>query len=475
MSAKKLAYFVLGPIGAAFFGFLALPIMAWHFSVVDIGRLNVYNTFSSIVVLVFLLGFDQAYVREYHEIRDRSALFRFCFSPGFILLLAAFLIAFPFGREISFALYGSHNADWFAATAVCTIAAFMGRAFSLVVRMQERGLAYSISQILPKLLFLLSLLGSLIFGKTGGFDYLLASQIISLLSVVAIFGWNARDGWWTSVKNEVETHEKRRIAEFGLPLIGVGLASWGLNATGTVALRTYSDFEQLGVYSMSINFAGVATVFQAAFTTVWMPMIYKWSARGDDLQQVGQISERVAALIAMLFAIVGMFSWVVDFFLPPKYSEVKYIVVCMVAQPLFYTLSETTVVGIHIARRSTIALLVTILALALGLLVSFALVPSYGAAGAAVGNAVAFFAFFVARTEASCRVWRSFPQKRKYSIFSLILAVAVVSTLYGNRLPVHYSLLWLGVLVATIFIFLDEWRVMWRIGQGRLRRYQFPS
>ena len=65
MTPKKIAAFALGPLAGAALGFLTLPIITWFFSQEDIGRLALLNVVASFSTLLFSLGLDQAYVREF--------------------------------------------------------------------------------------------------------------------------------------------------------------------------------------------------------------------------------------------------------------------------------------------------------------------------------------------------------------------------------------------------------------------------
>ena len=66
MNPKKIASFALGPIGGAALGFITLPIITWFFSQEDVGRMAMLNVAVSFSILLYTLGLDQAYVREFH-------------------------------------------------------------------------------------------------------------------------------------------------------------------------------------------------------------------------------------------------------------------------------------------------------------------------------------------------------------------------------------------------------------------------
>lgn len=466
MDRKRVLSFALGPVVAAILGFLTLPLVAHFFSAADIGRLNVLTVVVSLSVMVFSLGLDQGYVRDFHETKNKSGLFKVCYFPGLVLILVVAAITFPFASEISSALYGSADAELYTMTSLCVISAYTSRFLSLIVRMQERGLAYSVSQILPKIVFGLLIIAYVQDRAGAGYHALVFAQLLSMVSVVGVFGWNTRHVWISGESTKTDRSELRRLLQFGVPLIGVGLASWGLNATSTIVLRGISTFHELGIYSMAMSFAGAATLLQAVFATIWMPTVYKWAAQGEDLARIDDISDKMLAIICLILAAGGALSWIIDDFIPEEYSQVKYIMMACMAQPLFYTLSETTVVGINITRRTIFALAATACALLVNLFLNYLLVPKFGASGAASANAVAFFSFFVFRTEASARVWRPIPRAKAYLAVGSILIFSVLTALYGDRFIISYSIFWSFLALVIVLFFWRSFRSVYAMLQG---------
>ncbi len=454
MNRRKILAFALGPVAAAALRFLSLPLIAWLFPPEDIGRNNVFQVFGSFCTMIFVLGLDQAYVREFHEAEDRFRLFKSCFMPGFILLTLVFIATLPFSGDLAELLYGESVPLWYVISAACILLSFIATFLALVVRMQERGLAYSAFQVLPKLVTI-SLLGSyMVFGAQRIYTNLLYANLVSTLLMVLVLVWNTRADCRLSAIAKINATELKKLLQFGAPLVGAGVAYWGLTATSTIALRMFSGFKELGVYSMGMSLAGVGLVFQAIFSTVWMPTVYKWVAEGRDIDRIDTITDHVFVTACFIFALVGMFSWAVDYILPPDYANVKYIIACCIAQPLLYTLSETTVVGLNIQRKTMYALGISIISLLANAVLSVLLVPHFGAAGAAVSNAVAFVVFFIARTEASSLLWRPIRRKRIYILVcSLVLLSALVACAGPAAGALYGSTVWAMVFLVLAVAF----------------------
>ena len=426
MNARKILGFAFGPIAAALFGLLAVPLIAWVFSPADVGRLNVFQITLSFALLVSVLGLDQAYVREFHEAQDRAQLLRACFAPGFVCLLVLGGISALFAAPLAQWLYAEANPWWYWGTLTGILLSYLSRFLSLILRMQERGWAYSASQVLPKALQLLLVLAvaGAAFQKT--FDHLLLITLASLGLVFVVYAWNTRSDWSAALHSHIDSAQLKSLFAFGSPLILSGLAFWGLSATSTIALRSLSTLEELAVYSVANSFAGAAMVFQAIFSVVWAPTVYKWSAQGTDMRIVDKIAKQVLRAVCAIVLLCAAFAWVLDYVLPPHYASVKSILLCMLMQPLLYTLSEVTAVGIGIKRRTVLAVWVTLAALLCNAGLSYWLVPQWGAKGAAIANATAFTVFFIARTEVSAQVWRDFNRAYLYLIAAILTSICIL-------------------------------------------------
>lgn len=472
MNAKKIAAFALGPIASAAFGLITVPVIAWAFSPEDVGRLNMLQIAVSFCLLLLVLGLDQAYVREFHESSDRARLLKACFTPGFIFLVVGGLVTMAYGSELSRLLFGATNPAFYWITLACVVAAFVSRFLSLILRMQDRGMAFSMSQVIPKALMLILVGGIVWLGLSRGFLALQLAFLASTIAVVLVYLWNTRKQWRPAVTAPLDRQQVRSLLKFGAPLIFSGLAYWGLVATSSIALRSLSTFTELGIYSVTMSFSGVATIFQSIFSVVWAPIVYKWVAEGKDLSRVDGIARQALALVCGIFVMCGLFSWLTDYVLPAEYAQVKYLVLCAIVQPLLYTLSEITCVGIGITRRTMLSVWVTLAALLSNVVLSLWLVPTYGAAGAVMSNAVAYVVFFVARTEASAYVWRQFPRARLYVFVSLAVAFSLATVALAPALPFHYALVWLALLPIVAWCFRAELRDMVAFGRHAWRNKQ---
>lgn len=453
MTRNKILSYAVGPIGSAAIGFIALPIITWFYSVEDIGRISMLQVVANFSVLLFCLGLDQAYVREYHEHKIKPKLFKTALLPGLILSLLAFSLLFMFDQElISKWLYGIPSTYLTVVSIICFLLSLVSRFLSLILRMEERALAYSMSQLLPKILFLAFILATVWLGFTKDAYNLITAHTLSITAVFFVFAWNTRKELIASFSYKCDSKEIKRLLSFGFPLVIGGLASWGLNVMDKLFLRSMSTFAELGVYSVAVSIAGAAAIFAGIFNTIWAPMVYKWVNEGVDLNKIDEISEHLLAAIYFVAVLSGLFSWLLPYLLPEEYASIQYLVTACLLGPLFYTLSETTAVGIAIARKTSLSMLASICAMLANALGNYLLVPIYGAAGAAVSTAFSFWLFYILRTEFSRKIWRNIPTKKSYLLITLLLCCSIFNTVFFND-DIRFILVWMALFVLGFLFF----------------------
>lgn len=453
MNLRKVLAFSVGPLGSAILGLITLPIVAWLFSPEDIGRLTMLNVTVSFTLLLFSLGLDQAYVREFHEVQDKPSLLKAVFIPGFMTLLLAIICLFLSPWSLSLLLFDIDSQFLTGFLYGAIFLSFGSRFLSLILRMQERGLAFSMSQLIPKLLFLLIIISYALFDLDANFKDLIAANFVAIFTVFLVFVWNTRKDWMPALSASIDKGKQFQMIHYSIPLIGSGIAFWGLTTMDKFFLRSLSSFEELGVYSIAVSFAGAALVFQVIFSTVWSPVVYKWASEGVETKKIIDVMDYVALAVFSIWSLSGMFSWLVTYILPSEYYKVQHILLAGMAYPLLYTLSESTGIGIGIQRKTIFSFGAAITALLINGVSNWFLIPSYGAAGAAIGSAIAFFVFFVVRTEASARFWVSFHRYKIYFFTTIYMLLSVLI----NISSFEFFYVSFFYFVSLIFVVISYW------------------
>ncbi|MDC5466880.1 oligosaccharide flippase family protein [Acinetobacter baumannii] len=457
MDTKKLIGYAVGPIGSSILGFITLPIITWFYSVEDVGRVSMLQVFTSFFILLFCLGLDQAYVREFHSTKEKAQLFKTTLLPGLLLSVLSLIVVLSYDSTIiALWLYDIPDTYLSIITIICFVIALVSRFLSLIIRMQERALAFSMSQLLPKILFLIFILFTVWLQFSRDTYNLLTANALSIVFAFLIFSWNTRADLITTFKYKIEKEQLRQVLGFGLPLVIGGLAAWGLNVMDKLFLRAMSNYTELGIYSVAMSIAAVAAILSGIFNTIWSPMVFKWESENSvDLKKIDNISETILVIIYFLIVLSGLFSWIIPYLLPKQYSIIQFLITTCLLGPLFYTLSETTAVGIALTRKTKLSMMASVGAMLVNLLGNYLLVPKYGAIGATASTAFAFWCFFILRTEFSKLVWRKIPVLKSYIVVTVLMVSSVYSMFFLKENYLVFHLIWFLLLVVGVFIFFN--------------------
>ena len=353
------------------------------------------QVFTSFSVLLFCLGLDQAYVSAFRVAKNKPALLRAVLLPSLCFSVFFFSIILLFDRQIiSKFMFDISSTYLSVLVVVCFIIALISRFFSLILRMQERSIAFSMSQLLPKLIFILIIVNTVWLNFSSVTYNLITANATSIFLACLIFFWNTRQEWLKALKEKIDFNQLKQLLHFGLPLVIGGLAAWGLNVMDKLFLRHYSSYAELGVYSVTMSVAAVVTIFSGIFNTIWSPMVYKWIANNEyDDEKMKVVLDYLLMFIYFFIVLVGLFSWIVPYFLPENYKDIQYLLPMCLLAPMFYTLSEVTGIGIAISKKTKLSMLCSLVAMLVSAILNYLLVKDFGAKGAAISTATAFFVF----------------------------------------------------------------------------------
>ncbi|MFV5594896.1 oligosaccharide flippase family protein [Acinetobacter junii] len=461
MNIRKIVFFSIGPIGAAILGVVTIPVLAWLFTVEDIGRFSILQIIMSFSCILFTLGLDQAYVREYNEVEDKQILFK-----GVVLLsifttvfFAMFFLLYS-GEFISKVSYKVSSSYLSYMTVTCVVLTVLLRYVALNIRMREHGLLYSFSQIFPKFFLLFSVFILNFFNyKSLGFNYLIGIQAISLFFILLLFCYFIKDDLMSFFSSGINYKLLKKMLIFGFPLVLSGLLFWLIQAISRIFLLNNSTLMDVGVFSVAVSIAAGFSILSNIFNTIWVPAIYKLAKEKNPIVEIEKVSNIIIVAISLILFVVCLIMPMVPKFLPDNYSNIEYILLLCVLQPLFYTLSESTSVGILIKRKTFLSIVVSVTGILTNLILLWFLVDKYGAVGAAAALAISFWVYFVIRTEISSRVWIGFERYKLY----LYTFFCLIFSLYISIMHLEYSYIVLCasfLLTFSLFLFHGTYKII---------------
>lgn len=463
MGINNILAYTLGPVGSALLSFIILPVMAWMYSPDDIGRYALLQLLVSASFLVCSFGLEQAFVREFYEHPNNAALLKTTFLIGFIVVsvLALYLIVGDAPVSTIFFDLTDHRVS--SLLALCLVSNFISTFALLSLRMKGQAVAYSLVNISNRAVFLLFILALYYVQAPKTFASLISAFAVSSLGASLLALWLSWSAWRAAYKANFLWLETRKLLLFSLPLMLGGISYWGLSSLDRVMLKAMSSLNELGTFSIAASFAGVAAIARTIFTTIWTPLIFKWNKEGIVIARLSKIQDQILFVIVVVWALCGSCAWMINFVLPKSYDAVSSLVAACMAVPLIYTISETTIVGLYIVRKTFYAMLASTASLLVAAVLLYAFVPVYGASGAASATCIGFFVFLVLRTELSVLFWSPFPRFRIYGFIFLCVSMSVLQTLLPSRWETALFFAWALMLVFTLIFFRVYIRDYWKL------------
>lgn len=428
---KSLLGFSVGPIVAAALGFLTIPITTYLASPEDFGKASMYTMAFGLLSLVMYLGMDQAFVREFNVEKNKRKLLWSSFYIPFIFSILVSIILVIFYIPISNILFDGVELYMIIILAASLPFAIIDRFNMLIIRMKERALLYSIFNIANKVFNIIFLLIYLIFIDRS-FKGIINATFISLVIISIIGVIVCREYWITTIK--IDKKLTGKMIRYALPLIPASIIGWVFSSMDRMALRAWSDFNEIGIYAVAFKITTVLGVFQQAFATFWTPTAFRWYENGEKTEKFMKVSEYLTLVMTFVFILVVVFKNVILFFIGDNYDGASKLVAFLLFIPIMYTMSETTTLGIAFQRKTKYNILISLVVAVINFMLNFLLVPKLGALGACIATAVSYLVFFWMRTIISSYIWQKFNYKVYIVNTMLISVIAVIDLVFDNYL-----------------------------------------
>ena len=450
---KKFLSFSIGGYINVLIGFFIVPITTRMLSPEQYGVSSLIDVIVQILVIATSLSMEQGFVRFFFEEEEenRGKLLYTSLVPFFILGALAFLLIFIFRKDISIFIVGKNeNLIW-----ICLILAILFRTINtfsfLVVRMKQRGSIFSILTVAVKLFeFIFILILFQYFGndyKTLIFATIFANLMVAIVSIFFERKvWNLKN--LSSLKDCKIT--KKELFNFSYPLILTMALNWLFASLDKITIRTFSNLNEVGIYSGAFKIVALLSVIQSGFSTFWTPTALEhYTKNPEDTSFYKKANDYLSLIFFLLGVNILLFRDVIGILLGKKFYNSIFVMPTLVFMPIMYLLSETTMIGIGFKKKTKYFLYVSVIASISNLIGNLFLVPYLGAKGAAISTGISYIVFFSARTYFSNKLINfGFNLKRIYIITFLILLYALFLSFY-NKI---YLTIGLGILLEIIIL-----------------------
>jgi len=466
---KSFFQFSIGQWIAALISFITTPITTWLIIPEEFGKASMFTLAFNLLLNVALLGADQSFVRMFYERSEdkRRDLLWDSLLPSLSIGFVIFALIGIFWRELSFVLFGDYNHFLpILLLGVTILIGILERFSTMAVRMKKRGIAFSTLRVINGITnAVFTILYALFVSRT--FYAVIVGLFFSHIVTALLAIFFEKDLWFGKFK--VDFKSIKVIIRYGLPFVPTFLITWLFQSIDRLALRNFSDFTEIGLYSAAFKVVAVMNLIQVGFTTFWTPVSYESYEKEPESKG---IFEKASAFIAAAMFVFGLlivvFKDVIFLLLESSYRQAAGISSFLILMPIMYTVSETTVVGINFKKKTYWHMLIASVAAGVNVFGNLMLVPIYGAKGAALSTGVSYIVFFCMRTFIANRL---FPVNHHLGKFflstSVFVVVAFINTFVSNMVFQVVSAV-LG-LIVVMFVYRDQVKYVFDLGIELIR------
>lgn len=435
-------------------GFIQTPLLTRILATDEYGKTGMFETAVSIIYIFSVMGLDQAYIRYYYaKDIDRHSLLKRCLIPSLSVVTGLSVIYIVFSGPANIFLFGAGGVDVVALVVIYTFISVFERFFFLDVRMQQNGVLYSNINIIEKVLSIATIIAAF---------YMMGNDFrVGLYALAVPWGCTTT---FLIIRYIVRKREAkgsyvpscRELITYGFPFISVLLMEWALQSCDRLALRSFSDFNELGIYNAAMKIVILLITFKNTFIAYWSPIaMERFEKRDSDSNRTffREAYDVVAVLCVLAAVMLILFRHVIVYILGPDYRSAENVIPFLTLMPIFAIMFEITNQSIKYSKQGKYLNIASIAALAANIAGNLALVPHLGGLGAAITTGVSYMVYFAIGSYYSEKCIAIGYGYRRTALYSLLLVLYCIEASFVENMTADIVM---GVMIAGVVLVTDR-------------------
>ncbi len=377
--------------------FFLLPLYTKLLSPEEYGILELLSTFSNVLDITLSLGLLSVLLIEYYHFSDenRKKLIAQIISSFLAISTPLYILVLTFVLIFQDYYFPGVKSLLVVVVVITSYLTFFQSLITLLLKQMQQAAQVTILQVATGI-FSIGLNVLFVYGMRKGIDGIIWSSFIAVFLFFIYSTWfmYSRLGYHFAL----DKNELKKFLKLGLPFVPNALAVWFMNSANRWILLEYTNLDEVGYFSVATKFSALfePMVIQP-FLSAYTPQILKKFSNGNFHQNPGKIFILAVLFFGLSgFALQLIAGWMID----DKFDSALHLIPILVAANIFSLVAQV-LANILVFKKRVASMLLSIVAGAgVSFIANFALVPEYGALGAAiainVGGIVwlAFIAYF---------------------------------------------------------------------------------
>lgn len=394
---RHFAQFLAGFSAVLLLNFLTFPILTRLLSREEYGILGLVTTTMALAVAVAKGGISDAIIRyyaEYAETTERRTILVSTVLTRGVLLAAVITGAYALTLPQITALIGV-KANYLRCFEAMTLYLLI-RPLNIIVgnflRATGNIFLLNLVNVFTKIIeialgfaLLLWLIGEL-------YGYVLGIALAEFCASLILFTWMFRHFRFSM--SQVSGPLTGELVKFGIPLLLTELAYLLLSYVARYMIVAYHGEDMLGLYSVGYNVpAYISNIVMFSVSYAVVPIyteLYKREGKAATSEFLGRAMKYyVIGVIPLCFGYAAVAHDTLVTLASEKYAEAATFSPIILISLVFLGLNYILYAGLYLEKKSGQILAVMLCAVALNIIANLALLPRYGAEGAAVATLLA--------------------------------------------------------------------------------------
>jgi len=392
---------------------------------------------------------------KYEDNADRHAVISTSLLGVVTVMAITALSCILFSEGFSNLLFST--AEYASSFRVMFLTMFLSSAIEIpliFLRVKQRSVAFVIINLVKLVLQLGLNIYFLVYLKMG----ILGVLYSGLIGTAIVAGYLAYTAFReTGIRFDFGIYKE--MLRFGAPLIMAELSVFGLSYADHYLLNYLGDLTIVGLYALAYKFGMmVASLFTAPFRSIWTTRMFEIAKQEDGHKVYARVTTYF--LMGSLTISLGMSCIAKDalrVMADASYWSAYHIVPLIAVSHVAVGLISVAGVGLLIQHKTKLIAFSTTAALIVNLIMCFALIPVWGAVGAALATLVSFIVRLAIDTYNSQKLfhvsydWRRLGQTLALYLLLTLLALyvqvenVVLSILANGAIIVAFPLLLLAL------------------------------
>lgn len=357
-----------------------IPLFSAFLSTEEFGAVDLLQVITDGVALFSLLQIETAFQRYYYSFKNKRKINLFSTSVIIVIILSILLsiIVIIFANNLSAFFFKDISYNNLLIFAILKLPFINFLVFGYITLRFEKQNKLFLVFILIRVLSLVLLTSAFLIIWDLGILGVVLGQLISSAITTFLMLFYIRKFFVIKISKNM----MRRLLAYALPQFPARLGSFTLTYANRFFLLSFLTLSGIGVYSMSLRFAGGIQIIYTAFIMAWTPFLFENIKKTNHKKAFVAVFDMVVGPVALLVCLVTLFSSeIVTFFSNEKYMDATHYIGGL---SLFYSLlifKEIVDIGPKITNKTKFLTFNFFISVIVNLAALFILTPILGISG----------------------------------------------------------------------------------------------